>query len=158
MRHVFLWTLVFISLCVVSFSYAWAQATATPDDPDALLELYRAIIAGKWGWLAGFALMGAIEPAKRILMRHRWLSSDLGGLALAFVMATIAGTSHALISGAAWTPDLGIAIVRNAVVAIGGYTVLKRTLAERLGLANIAKDMPKAPLPTARVVSGTTGT
>lgn len=127
-RSAALWCLVFLCLLAAP---AFAQSEEHAD-PKVLLDLYRAVVGGQFGWLAGLALILAIEPVKRLLlMRVPFLATDLGGVLLAFVMAAIGGCAHALTVGATWDLDLGVSIARNAVVAIGGYAAIKRTLVAR---------------------------
>lgn len=137
--------LVFVALLFVLAGWS-------PSDP-ALADLYAAIVSGRYGWLAGLGLIFLVEPAKRWMLARvkptSWLSTNLGGLALVFVFATISGLGHALIAGVEWTPALPIAIVRNAAIAIGGYTAIKKALLERWpALAGVVgASMPRPTLP-----------
>ena len=135
-------------LCVLA-AVALADTGTPPTDDAALLELFRAVVDGKWGWLAGVALIFAIEPAKRFLAaRVRFFARDLGGLVLAFLMAAGVGVGHALIADAPWTSDLALAIARNWLVAIGGYKAIKLALVNQFpGLGKIVG----APLPVSEV-------
>lgn len=121
----FLWAAVW--LCLLASS-ACAQSDVGTD-PGFLADLYRAMVHGQLGWCAGLALIAIIEPVKRLLRtRIAFFATKVGGTLLAFLMATVTGCAHALSAGAAWDLDLASAIFLNAVVAIGGYTAIKKTL------------------------------
>lgn len=123
-----LWILAFLCLMVAP---AWAQSEGHAD-PRLLIELYNAVVNGQLGWLSGLAMIAAIEPAKRLLRGHiTFFDTKVGGTALAFLMAAATGAAHALLVDAEWSTDLLSAIVRNAIVAIGGYSALKKTLVAR---------------------------
>lgn len=135
---------------------ALAATTAENIDPGLLDNLYNAVVHGQFGWLTGLGLILAIEPAKRLLLsRIKFLETKLGGVLLAFTMAAVAGSAHALIVGATWNLALVSAIARNALVAIGGYTAIKRMLVDRypwlekiVGKALPAKPLTPVPLPS----------
>lgn len=135
--------LVFIALLFVLAGWS-------PADP-ALADLYAAIVGGRYGWLAGVGLIFLVEPAKRWMLARvkptSWLSTNLGGLALVFVFATLSGVGHALIAGVEWSPALPLAIVRNAAIAIGGYTAIKKAVVERWPAlaAIVGASMPRQP-------------
>lgn len=141
-------------LCLL-VAIATADTGAATAEDDMMLRVFTAITEGRWGWLAGLALIFAIEPAKRLLSGVSFIKTDIGGLALAFVMAAVIGVAHALLSGAAWTPDLPLAIARNALVAIGGYKAIKLAIVNQVpALKGAIK-----PLPTPQEVkSGTVET
>lgn len=136
-------------MCAVAVAAAWSQASDTPPvatETGILDEVYRAIIAGRWSWLAGLGLIAVIEPAKRWLLGRGWLRSDLGGLVLAFAAAAVTGAASALLAGELWTTATVTGILRNAVVAIGGYTAIKRVILERFAAgAKVATSLPPAP-------------
>lgn len=155
-------------LCAVALTVAWAQGGDQPpavgDSGGTLDEVYAAIMSGRWSWLAGFGLIVVIEPVKRWLMgvgvfagevqnladakpRIAILRTDLGGLVLAFVVSAVTGVAVALLAGELWTGATVLGILRNAVVAVGGYTAIKRLVLERLGLYKVAASLPAIASP-----------
>lgn len=118
------------ALLVLAIPSAWAAGDTTTDDGGIVLELYRAITSGNAGWAAGIVLIPVVTAIRQLLgARARWFRTDLGGVALAVSMAYAAGVAHALIAGVTpWSLALLQSAGRNALVAMGGYVGLRKSV------------------------------
>lgn len=126
---------------LISYSAnAYAAGAVLPDDNTSVLDLLRPVyeaFAGGHRVAAGaLALVAAVALIKRYSARlgakaDAFLHSDVGGalttLALSFFGAVAAATANSSLSWSVVTTSGGI-----AVAAVGGYTLIKKLVLDRL--------------------------
>jgi hypothetical protein len=116
---------------VVSSSPAASPAVVSIDaDPVGWARgLYDAVRTGAWPMAAGLALIGVVWAGRRwggALLP--WLKTDRGGVALVLATSTLGALGTAWAAGAAPDGKAALAALQVGLLAIGGYTGLRKLI------------------------------
>lgn len=124
-------------------------AEALPPSPDAALDptdhpgayakaVYNAATHKNYRFLVAFALLAFVSVSRRYASRlpgrgGAFVASDRGGAMLTIVLAISGGATTALLGGGPLSFEMVGNAVMNAVIAAGGYSLVKK--ADPIGLA-----------------------
>lgn len=114
-------------------AFAGTSFASQAGDGESILDVAKpvldALLAGQPGLAAALALVLFAAVARRYgTARFTWLASDAGGAAVVLIGAFGGAAAAALSGGASWSLALAWAALKNAFLAAGGYSMVKRLL------------------------------
>lgn len=113
---------------------AVTQVADLGDIPSVVRQIHDAATAGDWKLAVAFGLVGIIWAlrtyGRKILPARaaQWFATDRGGLALAFITATLGGIVSGRVGGKPWTLSLIAQGATMAVTAVGGWHTIQSAL------------------------------
>jgi hypothetical protein len=108
-----------------------SRSTIDPDDDPVgyARQLFDAVQSGQGTIIVAMILIGLVYVARRwggSLVP--WLQTDRGGVALAGGLALVGGLANAILAGATVDLDLALTVLEVALLAMGGWTGVRRLL------------------------------
>lgn len=125
--------------------------TVTPDALDKFLSLVlEAAVAGKWSSLAALGLVAAVWALRKFIVpKAPFFATGEGGAVLTILTSFVGAVATAVLAGAAFSGTLVWSSLQVALLAAGGWSLVKHLLPLLLKAPFLAKLFARGDAATA---------